>query len=64
MQVRVGKLPTYPSPMPRLTLRLKAKCWLAGEVGGQFFLETYFSTFLVYRFVSFPFLLLTQEKRL
>ena len=35
----LGKLPTYPSPKPTLTLSyfsLRAKCWLRGGVGGQF----------------------------
>ena len=32
------KLPTYPFPKPTLTPKflLRAKCWLRGEVGGQF----------------------------
>ena len=32
-----GKLPTYPSPKPTLTLtsHLKSKCWIRGGVGGQ-----------------------------
>ena len=34
-----GKLPTYPSPKPTLTLSsfFRANCWLRGRVGGQFF---------------------------
>ena len=33
-----GKLPTYPSPKPTLSLtsHLRAKCWIRGGVGGQF----------------------------
>ena len=36
---QTGKLPTYPSPKPTLTLTshlAREKCWLRGGVGGQF----------------------------